>query len=360
MGRAKREELLRATIQAAAEAVVIEDLARVAIPLFRRAFDLHRLLFGEVAPGPKIVPHAGDVVEVDPGTYYRDVMSIDPVNEALVRVQATNQVVAAAALPEWPAIESSTAYNEFYRPREMVRIGGMQLAGRHFEVGQVAMMYYRDARQPEFDARDVRDMERILPAFQAAARRSEIVRAERRARGAVEALLARADPSARLALDAQGSLLWISPAAERLLAPYLGGRRELPEPLVSSARRLAASAGSGLPPEGVELAVSLPAPPAGAPLRAELCVARTASGEPFVVALFEEPGLTGAPALAARYRLTPAEVDVLSVLRLGLTNAEIAARLFISPSTVHSHLRSAYRKLGVRTRVQAILALGER
>src|SRR5262249_60010646 len=48
--------------------------------------------------------------------------------------------------------------------------------------------------------------------------------------------------------------------------------------------------------------------------------------------------------------LTAREVDVLRLVALGLSNAEVALQLFLSVRTVHAHLRSVYRKTGVRSR----------
>jgi non-specific serine/threonine protein kinase len=52
--------------------------------------------------------------------------------------------------------------------------------------------------------------------------------------------------------------------------------------------------------------------------------------------------------------LTTRELEVLHAVALGLGNPEIAARLVVSPRTVHAHLRSIFRKLDVRTRTAAV------
>ena len=51
--------------------------------------------------------------------------------------------------------------------------------------------------------------------------------------------------------------------------------------------------------------------------------------------------------------LSAREVDVLKLVARGLTNAQIAKELFISPNTVNRHLNSIYRKLGVNSRAAA-------
>jgi DNA-binding NarL/FixJ family response regulator len=52
--------------------------------------------------------------------------------------------------------------------------------------------------------------------------------------------------------------------------------------------------------------------------------------------------------------LTPRELQVLELLSDGHTMRQIATRLSISPRTVETHVGKLYRKLGVRTRLQAV------
>ena len=52
--------------------------------------------------------------------------------------------------------------------------------------------------------------------------------------------------------------------------------------------------------------------------------------------------------------LTEREVEVLRVVALGLTDAQVAERLVLSARTVNSHLRSIYSKLEVSSRIAAV------
>ena len=60
----------------------------------------------------------------------------------------------------------------------------------------------------------------------------------------------------------------------------------------------------------------------------------------------------------AQKGLTTRERQVIALVADGLTNAEVAERLWISPGTVRRHLENVYGKLGVHTRTAAVRAFG--
>jgi non-specific serine/threonine protein kinase len=58
--------------------------------------------------------------------------------------------------------------------------------------------------------------------------------------------------------------------------------------------------------------------------------------------------------------LSARELEVLKLVAEGLTDSQVAQRLYLSPRTIGHHLRSAYRKLGVSSRTAAVKEAAER
>ncbi|MBF6145736.1 response regulator transcription factor [Nocardia nova] len=52
--------------------------------------------------------------------------------------------------------------------------------------------------------------------------------------------------------------------------------------------------------------------------------------------------------------LTAREAEVVALITRGLSNAEIAAHLFVSPATVKTHINNAFAKIGARNRADAV------
>ena len=52
--------------------------------------------------------------------------------------------------------------------------------------------------------------------------------------------------------------------------------------------------------------------------------------------------------------ITPRELEILALVAQGLSNREIAGKLFVSENTVKTHCSRAFEKLGARRRTQAV------
>ena len=74
-----------------------------------------------------------------------------------------------------------------------------------------------------------------------------------------------------------------------------------------------------------------------------------ATGASSALLLIERPSCEG--------MLTPRERDVMRWVEDGLSNAEIARKLWIQPTTVRKHLENIFAKLGVRSRTAALSKL---
>jgi DNA-binding NarL/FixJ family response regulator len=60
-----------------------------------------------------------------------------------------------------------------------------------------------------------------------------------------------------------------------------------------------------------------------------------------------------------RFELTETETQVASLVARGMTNQEVADSLFVSVATVHASLKHIYSKVGVRSRTELAIRLGQ-
>lgn len=77
---------------------------------------------------------------------------------------------------------------------------------------------------------------------------------------------------------------------------------------------------------------------------------------PVEVLVAAPAGVPFVPDEARRERLgiTPREMEILELVALGLSNREIAEKLFVSENTVKTHCSRAFDKLGAKRRTQAV------
>ena len=340
---------LAAALQATAEAVSYDDLGDGALGPAARAVGASNVLLYRYDDRGAVQGVAGTLAAALP-SYSRELFEEDPVQRHLLTVAPTPRVVLTIHGLDRRAYLGSAAYNEFYRPHDVEHLLGMWLTDLPYGTpGMAGILLTRAHGEPDFTEDEVRILERLTPALRAAARRIQHVERALTERVALGALLSTVAPGALVAFDAAGRPLWVSPEAEALLAPGLGGGRALPAPLVDAAARVGALAGGDAidAPPFVAF-VALP----GGTLRAELRLARARSGERIVVAALSPGGAT-LDAVATGRRLTRAETAVLGCVAEGLSNREIAGRLFVSVETVKTHVQRVLAKLEVESRTQA-------
>jgi DNA-binding CsgD family transcriptional regulator len=355
-------DALNATVLAASEAVTLDELVAGALPELQRAVGASNALFYRYGEGGAIESVGGSLAR-EMGLYSRELFGRDPLQVPPRQMEPGLKVVMITRHVDPALYRRSAAYHFFYRPHDVEHVTCAWLTGgTHYgEPGMTGVLLARAAGEDPFSDRDEGTLHDLLPALAAAVRRSDRVSAALEKRSALEAVAASSVRRPLVAFSARGALRWISPLAEALLGPT----GTLPPALAAEARRLGALARGS--PEG-----PLPASgrafslPGGGRVRAELSIARAAGGEVVVLAELSPaagPAAEPAPLLPARresldplareHGLTPAEVDVLAVLATGMTNREIAARLFVSVETVRTHVARILRKTGTSTRAQA-------
>jgi DNA-binding NarL/FixJ family response regulator len=216
---------------------------------------------------------------------------------------------------------------------------------RYLEAGACNVFLCRPQEESDFGHRELLALSRIVPELQTAVQRCRRIAAMNASSPLLETLLDHAESRARLALRADGEIVWISKAARRMLADYLGREQSLPAMLIERARCLTRAPTDSAPLQFVT--------PKGVPVTASLQTARAGSGEIFTVIGLSARSGTLPEEFCKRFSLTRAEANVLFDLAEGLSNAQIAVRRSIAVTTVRTHVGRILSKMGVGSRLQA-------
>ena len=175
----------------------------------------------------------------------------------------------------------------------------------------------------------------------------------------IEAAVGEPERSRELAKQARGNGTNIEMQLGCLLAEAIAANHENPDRAQGTVLDAVEACGSGDCLDGLVFACRIHPPLVstvmGSPVA--LAILRRALGSSRDVALAKRIGLSVVNDLSEDPvgELTRREREVLGLLSEGLTNAEIAARLYITPSTAKVHVRHIFEKLGVRSRAAAVL-----
>lgn len=172
------------------------------------------------------------------------------------------------------------------------------------------------------------------------------------ARAAADDLREVARTSGRDRAEAFAALSWgrvavacADPSAPEVLQQALNIFAGLPQPLEAARTRLELARALAGPSPAVAIDLARRA-------RSDLEALGAAREADQAAALMRDLGAKGRTGPRDYGRLSKRELDVLRLVGEGLTNTEIAARLYISPKTVEHHVGRIYSKLAVRTRTE--------
>ncbi|MFO1520291.1 MAG: helix-turn-helix transcriptional regulator [bacterium] len=352
----EQERLLHEIRLASYEVVSLGDLGSEILPLLDRLFNTSTSLLYRFHRQHKIEDIAGSLC-ASHQEYTEEYYAGDPMQNALRRLNPW--LLHATSVPEYREFLSHPVHTECSTHYGMDNFLHLKLSDLDIGAeGMVGLLLARSSRQPDFSEREIMNLSSLLPSLEALTRRNARVGEGMEERPFLEDILNRG-PYPTLAFDLQGALLWISERAKEFFQFNRPGKSRLPDVLVGAVCRLGA-----LVKKKGSAEISVPTVrlhgKEGTVDRAHLRLCRNSRGILFVLAELE--GLSGSQNLSEvseRYRLTPAETQVLGWVAEGLSDKEIGRRLFVSVHTVHSHLRRLFSKLGVKSRVKAArMALG--
>jgi DNA-binding CsgD family transcriptional regulator len=335
-------------LNAAASLGAISDVAREVLPELTQITHSALVFLYDASPyGVAVHGPAGASELVD--QYFRDYVADCPLHQ--LKLQTDGSVIPTTRLAARAGYEKSAVYNEFFRPHGFDHHLSVRLLPANQVTGEIGLMLNRGAGQGDFSRSDAREVQALMPSLTAALRRAtELDHARRRIAALETVLLHVGGNTAKLVYDDEGRLIHAhvaSPTPD--VAAAIGVLSEPGHPIARAAGALARGCPESEPRLSYELAL-----PGGHDFRAELSRTDGLDSRHSLTIVTLVPS-ERMPTAWACWHLSRAEASILKELVAGGSNVEIGARLFISPETVRTHLTRIFRKMGVRSRLDAVV-----
>lgn len=291
-------------------------------------------------------PPADDVLD----SYQQDYAADCPFE--IVKSKSRDRVLPLTRRVPRKSLLRSSFYADLLRPAGLEHHVQLRLDPCESDpsMPKTGIMICRDRRAGEFSDDDLRLLGALQPSLLQSCKRADELDRLRQKTDALEAILSMGGAGAlRLAVDADGREVHLHGSTSALDTAVLSVIRDASHPLRLLARDVARGRHT---PAGLEATLSPVLGLDGSSYIPEVTRLPHAIGTRTMALLTLTP--TGTPSRPWKnWGLSRTEVTVLREIVEGRSNAEIGRRLFISPETVRTHLTRIYRKMGVRSRLEA-------
>jgi DNA-binding CsgD family transcriptional regulator len=277
--------------------------------------------------------------------YHGDYVTDSPFES--IKAQAAGWIVPITRRLSRRRLVRTAFYTDLLHPADLEHHVELRFDRARGGAPGAGIILCRSKRAGEFDDDALATVAALRPPLLAAFRRArELERALDRVH-ALEAILTIGDAQAiRLAVDADGGEVYLHPPAAKIDPLLLTILREPCHPL----RVLARDVARGRPtPADVGATVQPLASSDGVLYTADVFLAPAHERRPLAIVSLAPRRV----APEAAWKLSPAEAAVLEQILAGRSNEDIGRHLFISPETVRTHCTRIYRKMGVRSRLEA-------
>jgi DNA-binding CsgD family transcriptional regulator len=267
-----------------------------------------------------------------------------------VKDRTNARVIPTTLLYGHKKLIRTRVYNELWRPWGFDHHVALRFDAPDSgpEVASLGIMINRDHRRGEYAEEELSFLRTLVPSLSRSLRRAAKLEVLKEKVTALEMLVnAGGEPGPKIVLDADGRFIHsISPPGWEAAAA-ISALRSAKHPVRLASRRLIRETGGETNDEPLELEHRFIAD--GELWRASISLYE-GNGKPLVLL-----ALSSATTDRNLWGLTRSENVVLEQLIAGLNNIEIGRALFISPETVRTHLTRIYKKLGARSRLEAVV-----